>query len=151
MSRLRFATCGRVVVTRCDDKLGPAEIESLVGILEAAARTAGRPLLLVQLSSMRGGFSVHHVGRGDTTTVFARYAAALRAHVEQTHVLAPGLGLLGDALRGTWSIFTRRTKHPTLFHASLDELVETLRARHDVDPKALRACIAECDAGHTRA
>lgn len=150
MSRLRYATHGRVVVVRCDGELGPTELEALIGLIDAAARAAGRGLLLVQLSSMRGGLSVHRIGRDDQTSVYARYAAVVRGNVEQTHALAPGLGLLGDALRGTWSVFSRRTEHPTFFHASVGELVETLRARHDIDPKALRACIAECDPGATR-
>lgn len=141
MSSLRSASEGRVVVTRCDGKLGPDELVELTAILERRAHEVSRPLLLVQLSSMRGGLSVHPIGRGDDG-VFARYATALRAHVEQVHALAPGLGLLGDALRGSWAIFTRRTSHPMFFHASVDELVETLRARHGVEPAALRACIA---------
>ena len=49
----------------------------------------------------------------------------------------------GAALRGILTTVTKFGPNPSVLHENVDALVEHLRARHDVDPAALRAAIAE--------
>ncbi|MBI2388374.1 MAG: hypothetical protein HYV09_02045 [Deltaproteobacteria bacterium] len=96
----------------------------------------------MQVSSLRGGASIHYAGR-EASTPFARYAAALRDHVEEVHaIVGGGTGLIGAALRGAVNTVTRFGPTPSILHADVDALVEDLWRRHRVEPADLRACIA---------
>lgn len=122
-------------------KLTAADLDGLAAAIAAVAARIGKRLLLVQVGSTSGGVSVHAVGR-DTATPYSRYAAAVRAHVEEVHAIAPGGGVIGGALRGLVSMVTKFGPNPSVLHRDADALVESLRRRHGIDPAALRDCMA---------
>lgn len=140
-SQLRWLSFDRVIVTRGTAKLTAADLDALAAAIASVASRVGKRLLLVQVGSTSGGVSVHAVGRAGATP-FARYASAVRAHVEEVHAIAPGGGAVGGALRGLVSFVTRFGPNPSLLHPDADALVESLRRRHGIDPVALRDCIA---------
>ena len=105
------------------------------------ATRVGRRLLLLQISASSDTVSVHRVGR-DASTVFARYAAAVRAHVEEVHGVVQGSGAILGAFRGLISTVTKFGPTPSILHPSVDAAIEALRAKHGIDAAALRASIA---------
>jgi len=114
----------------------------MANVIGEVAKRAGRRLLLVQVSQLTGGVSIHRVGRGGATA-FARYANAVRAHVEEVHALANVGGIFGAAVRGLLTTITKFGPNPSVLHENVDAMVEHLRARHGVDPAALKAAIAK--------
>jgi len=140
-SNLRWSTFDRVVVTQPAARLSPADLDALANVLTSVAARVGRRLLLLQISSSSDGVSVHRVGK-DASSVFARYAAAVRAHVEEVHGVLPGSGPVLGAFRGLVSVVTKFGPNPSILHPSVDAAIEALRAKHGIDPAALRASIA---------
>jgi hypothetical protein len=136
----RWSSFDRVVVTSARTAPTPADLDALAAVMTAVATRVGRRVLFVQVSTISGGVAVHAVGKG-TATAFGRYAAAMRAHVEEVHAVAGGGGALGGMMRSLVSAVTKFGSSPSIMHADVATLVEDLRRRHGIDPAALRDAI----------
>lgn len=137
-----WSAIDRVVVVRSPAALSATDVDALANVISSVAARCGRRVLLVQLApSLSGPVSVHGAGP-DTQTPYARYAAAIRAHVEEVHTVTPGGGAAARILRGLVTAVTKLGRQPTIMHAGVDALVEAMQRRHGIDPSALRTCIA---------
>ncbi len=136
-----WSSFDRVVVVSNRRAPTPADFDGLAAVITSVAERVRQRILFVQVSTISGGVAIHAVGR-DTATPFARYAAAIRKHVEEVHAVSPGGGGVGGLLRGLVSAVTKLGPNPSIFHPDVDTLVAELRRRHAVEPSALREAIA---------
>jgi hypothetical protein len=133
-----WSTFGRVIVTRGPQALTPLAVDALANVIVAIAAREKQKLILVQIARS-DEISVHRVA---SSPAFARYAAALRAHVEEVHGVTPGEGLAIRFLRRAVPLLTSFGTARSILYPDVDSLVAALSKRHGIDEAELRRCIA---------
>jgi hypothetical protein len=133
---LQWATFDRVIVTRAPPSLAIDQIDALANVIASIAGRVGRKVILVQIGQSSGNVSMHRAGGA-----FARYTAAVRAHVEEVHAVTPGEGLGIRLLRAALTTITKIGSSPSVLHPNVDAMIAALEAR-GIDGAKLRDCIA---------